>query len=252
MSTIGQRRLNERERELIAGVIVVNNIANYPGSHIPDWKKLKAVVEALGGKWKSRVGFTFDDDVDAAERIRLAQTSGEIQDPRSADFFATPPELVELMLERSQPTKKHVALEPSAGTGNIALPLKPLVQSVVCVEAFDANFEKLKALGFDTTKADFLTLKHNFGSFDRVLMNPPFSKRQDVHHITHAFNFLAKGGVLVAIAAAGVRYRDDSIGKKFRAFVKSNDGEIWDNPDGAFKKFGTMVRTVMIRIRKAR
>ena len=50
---------------------------------------------------------------------------------------------------------------------------------------------------------DFLEHATEVGSFDRILMNPPFSKAQDIGHITRAADMLNPGGRLVAICAAG-------------------------------------------------
>ena len=41
-----------------------------------------------------------------------------------------------------------------------------------------------------------------FGTFDRIVMNPPFSRDQDARHVNHAFSFLKPGGKLVAIVGS--------------------------------------------------
>jgi hypothetical protein len=252
---IGQRRLNDRERELLGAVSVVNNIANYTGTdRVPDWKFLKGVMLALGGKWKTKTGFVFEDDVDAAEVVRLAQTSGEILDARTADFFPTPLALVDLMIDRAEFNGDESVLEPSAGQGAIAGRISERFRRahILCFEALEQNSEKLIAFAGAVITGDFLDADpKRYGPFDRVLMNPPFSKRNDIKHIEHAFQFLKPGGVLVAIASSGVLYRDDKLAKEFRQFVGQNEGKIWENPAGSFKESGTMVGTVMVRMRRA-
>ncbi len=121
MSRIGIKRLTERQRELLARVVAKDNIANFDGPQIPDWKALKDVMNALGGKWKSRVGFVFSDDVYVHEVLRVARESGEILDPRAADFFETPPPLVEQVCEWAELKQGLSVLEPSAGQGALAL-----------------------------------------------------------------------------------------------------------------------------------
>jgi type I restriction-modification system DNA methylase subunit len=90
------------------------------------------------------------------------------------------------------------------------------------------------------------------GTFDRVVMNPPFAGQQDIDHVTHAFGFLRPGGRLVAIMAAGVLFRENRKAVEFRALVDAADGTIEENDEGAFKVSGTGVRTVTVTMdRKA-
>ena len=46
------------------------------------------------------------------------------------------------------------------------------------------------------------------GTFDRIVMNPPFDHGADIRHIEHARGKLKPGGRLVAICAAGPRQRE--------------------------------------------
>jgi 16S rRNA G1207 methylase RsmC len=46
------------------------------------------------------------------------------------------------------------------------------------------------------------------GTYDRILMNPPFANGADIKHILHAIELLKPGGRLVAICADGPRQRD--------------------------------------------
>jgi len=88
------------------------------------------------------------------------------------------------------------------------------------------------------------------GSFDRVVMNPPFSGRADIAHVRHAHSFLRPGGRLAAIMSNGVAFREDRLAREFREFVAANDGVISPNPDGAFLESGTGVRTVTVVLEK--
>jgi hypothetical protein len=258
---IGRAALSERQRELLALVRVENNLAVYTGTEqIADWDLLKRIMLALGGTWKTGGkkapgGFRFPDDLDAAELVRLAKETGEITDPKAAEFFPTPKALAELLVERAELDFCSRVLEPSAGMGAIALAARARQPSahIVCVEALDQSAAKLTELGFDTTTADFLALTpERLNTFTRVLLNPPFSRRQDIQHVRHAYRFLEPGGVLVAIMSSGVKHRDDKLGRDFRAFVEANQGEIWDCPPNSFAESGTGVNTVMVRIRRAK
>jgi 16S rRNA G1207 methylase RsmC len=77
-------------------------------------------------------------------------------------------------------------------------------------------------------------------------MNPPFCKGQDIAHITHALKFLKNGGRLVAVASAGVTFRQDRRYVEFRNLIASLGGTIEMLPDGAFKSSGTDVSTCII------
>jgi 16S rRNA G1207 methylase RsmC len=81
-------------------------------------------------------------------------------------------------------------------------------------------------------------------------MNPPFSKGQDIQHVTHALGFLKPGGRLVAIMGAGVTFRQDKRATEFRELVQAMGGTIARLPEGSFKSSGTMVNTVIVVIDK--
>ena len=51
----------------------------------------------------------------------------------------------------------------------------------------------------DTRQADFLECNGDLGTFDRIVMNPPFTNGDDIKHIMHALKMLKPGGRLVAI-----------------------------------------------------
>jgi hypothetical protein len=254
---IGTRRLNDRERELVSLVAVEGNLAVYqPEERIPDWLLLKDVMAALGGTWKSggkkaKGGFRFPDDVDAAEVVRLAVASGEILDPRAAEFFETSAELADEVAAYLNVQAFCRYLEPSAGKGAIAQAMLRVCPGITleCVEAFHKNRLALELQGLALIGEDFLQLDPaSVEPFDGVGMNPPFSKQQDVRHILHAARFLKPGGRLAAIASAGVAYRDDRLSREFREWVESNGGSITPNPDGSFEHAGTSVRTCMVRV----
>lgn len=250
MNDIGKKKLTDRQRELLAQVEVVNNVANFTGEQIPDWKALKVVMVAIGGKWKSRVGFEFADGVDAVEVLRIAKLTGVILDPAEADFYETPAELADEVCAWAELKAGMTVLEPSAGRGVLALRAKDEYKcDVFCVEPLASNRAILSRYDLLIPGDDFLLMRID-PTYDRVIMNPPFSKRNDILHVTHAMQFLVPGGVLVAIMSASVSYRDDRLGKAFRKLMDANDGVLRPNPDGSFKGVGTMVRTVMVKMRK--
>lgn len=252
LAPIGTKQLDERQRDLLSLIRVEGNLAVYTGTEqIPDWAALKSVMVALGGKWKSKSGFIFPDDIDAREAVRLAYETGEIIDPKAAEFFETPEHLADQLAAWIRPQPGDVILEPSAGMGALVKAVQrvcPEAKIVAC-EPLDAHVKALEALGCEVAERDLRKLDRS-RQFDAVIMNPPFSKRQDVAHIEAALGLLRVGGRLAAIASAGVMYRDDETGRAFRALIETHGGRIEANPEKSFAAAGTGVSTVSIFLEK--
>jgi hypothetical protein len=83
----------------------------------------------------------------------------------------------------------------------------------------------------------------SLGTFDRILMNPPFERGSDIDHIEHAATLLRSGGRIVAICAHGPVQR-----RRLMPLCARNDGVWEDLPAGSFKHAGTMVNTAMLII----
>jgi predicted RNA methylase len=252
----GLMKLSARQQELLRVIRVTGNVAVFDSTErIPDWPTLKKVMVALGGTW-NRKGFAFHPDVDAAELVRCACESGEIIDPKAADFYPTPKALAKLLVQRAGIKDGDRVLEPSAGTGAIVSAVFDQVAAqVTCVEILEENCQKptwaAPGTGIDVRRGDFLEFtKADLGDFDAIVMNPPFSKRADIAHVLHAIGFLRPHGRLAAIMSAGVEFRDDKLGTDFRAKVAALRGTIARLPDGSFRESGTMVRTVMVTLTK--
>lgn len=88
--------------------------------------------------------------------------------------------------------------------------------------------------------ADFLAC-NDLGTFDRILMNPPFANAMDIWHFRHAAEMLRPGGGLVALCANGPRQ-----GESLRPLAES-----WEDlPPGTFKEAGMNVRVALLVIRR--
>ncbi|AIO47068.1 methyltransferase small domain protein [Burkholderia cepacia] len=208
------------------------------------YERTNKVLEAAGGKWNRKAkAHVFDGDAgDAIEQIIL---TGKITIPQDFGYFPTPPSVVERLIELADVRNGHRVLEPSAGRGNIACAFRDT--AVDCYELLPANINALKALDYDNwsiTQADFLSIEPS-PVYDRVVMNPPFGKRADIHHVRHALQFLVPDGRLVSVMSAGVLFRADRLTAEFRTLVDERGGSIEELPEGAFKASGTMVNTVV-------
>lgn len=213
------------------------------------------VLVAAGGKWsRSHGAHVFADAPDALEQAILV---GEITTHQDIDFFPTPYNIMRLIISNADLRTHNRVLEPSAGTGAIAKEILIAgCAELVCIEKDDALATKLKShVGASTTVIgglDFLECKpERTGTFDRVIMNPPFSKLSDALHILYAWQFLKAGGRLVAIASAGINFREDKITRRLRNLIADHSGAIHQLPPGSFKSSGTMVNTVMVTIDNA-
>lgn len=213
------------------------------------YERTNKVLEVAGGKWNRKAkAHVFDSD--AATRIDQIILTGEVVIPRDEfDFFPTPPDVVAMLLERAQIKPGMTVLEPSAGHGAIAAACKDAGAFVDCVEVNPSNTDHLSFQFRSVTICDFLTIMPSERSpYDRVVMNPPFSKQADVRHVMHASQFLNHGGILVAVMSAGVTFRQNKLAASFRELVESRGGTIDDLPEGSFRESGTMVNTVIVTI----
>jgi predicted RNA methylase len=204
------------------------------------------VIEAAGGKWNRKAkAHLFDGD--AAERIDQIILTGDITIPQDFGYFPTPTAVVARLVELADVPGNARLLEPSAGRGNIASAYLGIC-FIDCIELLPENVAHLRKQSFDSvTEADFLTIAPT-PIYDRIVMNPPFAKQDDIKHVMHASQFLAVGGRLVSVMSAGVLFRQDKRTTAFREFVDARGGVFEDVPEGSFKSSGTMVNTVIVTI----
>lgn len=211
------------------------------------YDRTNKVLEAAGGKWNRKAkAHLFDGDAaDAIEQIIL---TGEITIPQDFGYFPTPEPIVARLIEQAEIEPGMTVLEPSAGQGNIAKAVADIAE-VDCVELLQKNVEALLAGEFarDVIMSDFLALVPA-PTYDRVVMNPPFARQDDIRHVTHAMRFLKDGGRLVSVMAASILFRDNRLTADFRALIDERGGDIEECPEGAFRSSGTMVRTVIVTI----
>lgn len=161
----------------------------------------EAVLEAIGGVKQPGGHFLFDYDPGAV--LDEIVVSGCIPDHRSHQFYPTPRLLAERLVELADIEDHHTVLEPSAGQGGLA-DLLPK-ERTTCVEISDLHCKVLEAKGHHVERADFLHWQA--GSFNRVVMNPPFSEGRWQAHVEHAASMLRDKGRLVAILPEGAKTR---------------------------------------------
>jgi predicted RNA methylase len=205
------------------------------------------VLEAAGGKWSRRErAHLFDGD--AADAIEPVILTGEITSTRQQfGYFPTPAPIVEQLLTLARIEPGMRMLEPSAGRGAIALAAAHAGALVDCVEIQEQHAAEISAahhLDVTVLVADFLTTRPQ-PVYDRVVMNPPFARQADIAHVSHAWEALRPGGLLVAVMSAGVTFRQSQAAVAFRARLEVLGGWLVPLPDGSFKGSGTGVNTVI-------
>lgn len=205
------------------------------------------VIEAAGGKWNKKAkAHVFDGlAIDAIEPIML---TGEYSRTKQ-DFgqFDTPEKLAEQVVDLARIQSGQTVLEPSAGIGRIASAVRQVGAFVTCWEVDTKRAEKLDGIAHSLNVGDFLASTPT-ETFDRVVMNPPFAKQDDIRHVMHAYRFLVPGGRLVAIMSNSVMFRDNKLTTDFRAFVEAHGGTMRALPEGSFKSSGTGVNTCIVTI----
>lgn len=139
--------------------------------------------------------------------IANRHTNGTAPVAVSADnLFPTPAPLAQCMVAAAAILSTHRVLEPSAGTGRILDALAGTGAEVVAIEICTQLQAILYARypGVCLKAGDFLSKRAaDLGTFDRIVMNPPFRRGADVRHIGHAITFLRPGGRLVALCYNG-------------------------------------------------
>lgn len=163
--------------------------------------------------------------------------------------YYTPDALAAELVELADIQPSMTVLEPSAGHGAIAKHIKGKTDNLKCVEIDLYGFTELDSLGFKVEQADFLTLTPtaHFGTFDRIVMNPPFSRDQDARHVTHAFQFLKPGGKLVAIMGHYALNGRGAERERFARLMTQHGRVVRELPPGTFDN---NARAVIVEISK--
>jgi predicted RNA methylase len=181
------------------------------------------------------------------DALRETLKNGGVQVVSAPQLFVTPPELAERVAELADIRLGERVLEPSAGTGNLLRAINAGPGRNAIVTAIEINHELCKVLRQsvpDATviQADFLEC-NNLGSFDKVVMNPPFANAADIEHVRHAFSMVRPGGLLVAICANGPRQQ-----AAFAALIEEHGGSYDALPPGSFASSGTNVNAALLTL----
>ncbi|MCK5613432.1 methyltransferase, partial [Candidatus Pacearchaeota archaeon] len=198
------------------------------------------------------VGGTSEEDKKAEE---LKTKINGLKFAKIPGYFPTPPEVIQLMLDHAQLKEGMNILEPSAGSGSIVDAIREtnIDVGIVCFEVNHTlreilHTKKHSLVGDDFMKAD--SEDRVKWSFDRVIMNPPFERLQDIDHVKKAYSLLKPGGSLISIMSPGPFSNTQKKAVEFRGWFVEKLGEVHELPEGSFKSSGTGVASRLVIIDK--
>lgn len=220
------------------------------------YEAVNTCLTNIGGKWNRKSkGHVFDyDPTDPLENLIL---TGETEDMKKAfQFFPTPRPVSNILCDLAELDAESDVLEPSIGRGDLAdVILERGPKQLYGVELNPDNSRYLTQKPYDSLiGVDFLTFAQNMmktkRTWNRVIMNPPFSRQQDIEHIYKAFDILSDGGILVAVVSLSPFFRTNRKSVDFRDWLDAHNAEILELDEGMFKESGTSIRVNVIKIRK--
>lgn len=235
--------------ESIKLMTVNGNRLELPKEQITNYPQVKKHLLNAGGKYV-KCGFVFSSD---AQIIKNRLTGGEvINDKKKFQFFATPYELAQRMVDLADIQSFHSVLEPSAGQGAITQLIEDTEEfySLTAIELNPDNVEKLIENSGCITIIEGDFLKESLAIYDRIIANPPFTKNQDIDHVHCMYEHLASNGKIVCITSSSWTFGSQKKQVEFREWLEEIGANITELPAGTFKESGTTVKTMLLEINK--
>lgn len=197
-------------------------------------------LKALSG------GLNIHQEVLNHHKARFSQIAGRAENGMAPvavvahQLFQTPPSVASQLVDLLDISEGQRILEPSAGLGRL-LDAMPSGVNLVAVDLSRDCCCALKTRpGLAVHEGNFLSFDPvQLGSFDRVIMNPPFTMHSDIRHVMHAIKFLKPGGMLASVVMATEHRR-----QAFRGW------EWHDLPPGTFREANTGVDTAIVVYQK--
>jgi phospholipid N-methyltransferase len=145
------------------------------------------------------------------ERARFTALARNEPTPAVVAFnlFQTPEDIAAQMVDALGSLDGCNVLEPSAGLGRLYRAIRqrspdcPVTLVEVAPQCCQVLYGQIAGdPQARLLQGDFVT-REAIGSYDRIVMNPPFKMGLDVRHILHARSLLKPGGLLVALCYNG-------------------------------------------------
>jgi len=210
------------------------------------YQQVNEVLERIGGKWNKKAkAHIFNSN--PTEKLEAVINSGMLELKIKTGYFPTPEKVVKQMISLLEFQRGDIVLEPSSGQGHIADQIPR--ESLIMCEILSENRAVLIAKGYQQNLIGDDFLKTHIAGVNKICMNPPFELQNDILHVTHALDCLNPGGILVSVMSSSVLFRNNKKTQKFREDILSY-AEVIPLPEGSFKESGTMVNTILVKIRK--
>lgn len=202
---------------------------------VSDFKRLQkmGIYDLPSFRAALREYLTFS--VGKKQESKLSKMERDLIGSKIAGFFPTPKPLIDNMIEEIGITKGMDVLEPEAGKGDIADALKDKGVNVDVAEVNGTLVEILEEKGHSVVARDMMQLDPSVKQYDRIIMNPPFEKYQDVEHVQHAYDLLKPGGKMAAIMSAGPFQNSQKKAVDFRLWLDGLSHTAEKNQEGSFK-----------------
>lgn len=232
---------------------------------------LKPYFMEIQGHWsEAHQGFVFIKEISTSmikEAIRKANNkiplSREQIEREKLQAYFTPIDVVKKMQEYAHISENDIVLDPSAGIGNLVNGLSISKERIYLIEPNPEFCNFLKRNGYihviQSTFEEAIEKGQVPNNISKILMNPPFSKQNDLKHISLAYKLLAPGGTLISIVGKNSVLERDSSGKESKIFQEfyhicqnSKSHQLIELPEGTFEKSGTICDTYMITLEKQR
>lgn len=165
-----------------------------------------------------------------------------VREGMDENFFETPDDVADQMVELANIHDGHEVLEPSAGNGALMKAIYRAVPEMSWerITGYEVNQDRATKSG--AACLDFMSV-YATARFDRIVMNPPFSGHRWAKHLIHAWNMLKPGGRLVALLPNAAP--PGSLSKHMAHIDQQKLGTV-PVPAGAFKAAGTMIATRIV------
>jgi hypothetical protein len=214
----------------------------------PTYVKVNKILEVMGGKWnRGTRSHVFEDNAEVV--VADALMHGSVTDLKKAfQFYETPARVADSLAREVR--YGHSVLEPSAGRGSIVRAIRAREAEPEVCELMPQNRRELEAMGCKVVAEDFLKLPADWRQYDRIVANPPFTRLQDVFHVTKMIGLLAPNGVLRTVMSPAWTFHQSNAVKAFRAILAECDHDWELLPEGTFAESGTMVRTGILEVRR--
>lgn len=242
-----ERLANNKEKINVANPRHMEIITSLMNGYTEEYKYSQLIDQVSDFKRLNRMGIRDLPSLRAALReyisfkgtkareSKLSKMERDLIGRNIQGFFPTPKTLINNMIETIGVSEGMDVLEPEAGKGDIADALKDRGANVDVVEMNYTLQEILKEKGHNIIGQDMLELSPSDKLYDRIVMNPPFEKYQDIQHVQHAYSLLKPGGELAAIMSSGPFNNSQSKAQEFRDWLDGLDHTANQNDEGSFK-----------------